>query len=177
MPFGEVQRRADRLLKVHGGSFFLRPDGGDKGFTGTVITADDVALKTQGFNNWKFIQGEVQPHTLVMVSGPRYIEAEYRCFVSSERGCLAASQYRQDGKPHFSSKVPLEVVWYATEISKLYNPDPFWVIDVCSIGYNLYKVVEIGAFSVSGLYEAPMKDLVAAASEAALLEWKSYHDI
>ena len=170
LPFGELSRRRDWLFDHLGtdGCFFVRPNRGNKIFTGKVIERErfDRELKLLGFY-------KVQDNELVVAAEPQNVTGEYR-FVVADNKIVAGSQYRDNyGKVECSPNVPPEAYDLANRYSHL-TPDRCWCIDICYRRYyNDYKVMEINSFGCSGLYECDPMSVVRMVSKAA---WKEYNE-
>ncbi len=170
LPFGELSRRRDYLFDVLGtdGCFFVRPNRGNKIFTGKLIEREryDRELTLLGFY-------EVQPDELVVAAEPQNVTGEYR-FVVADNKIVAGSQYRNNGgEVERSPDVPLPALEMAERYAHL-SPDRAWCIDVCyRKHYDDYKIMEINSFGCSGLYECDPDSVVRAVSKTA---WKEYEE-
>jgi hypothetical protein len=169
LPFGELGRRREFLFDVVGrnGRVFIRPDSPLKLFTGQIATSEtfDADLEFMGFY-------EFPRDSLVVVSGPHDLDAEWR-FVVANRQVVAGSQYKQAGEMSIQPEFDSSAFELAGQIaSENYQPDPVWVLDVCRTRQGAYRLLEIGGFSFADLYACDKQRIVAAASDAALAAWR-----
>lgn len=157
IPVGEVLRNKDRIFEFFGkdGCVFIRPNGGAKSFTGEVFEIETFERMWHARCSYG-----AMPSDLVVVSTPKNIKSEIR-YIIGNKEIIAFSHY--NGKkvdfPHPFVKEVLK--------NTNYNPHPVWCLDVAlDNDYNPY-VLEVGSFSVSGLYECNKKDIVLKVSEIA----------
>ena len=173
MPLQEVLRQKDLVLKTFGkdGKIFVRPDSGFKYFTGKVLNADEITLK--GFEHGFYYK---DTSILVVVSSPKEIQAEWRFVVAEKEvisGCIYQSQNipckeaesYTDAARDFAKKIVLND----------WQPEIIYTIDICLSDTKLY-VLELNAFSTSGLYVCDLKPIIKKASELAIMEWKEFHE-
>jgi len=173
MPLQEVLRQKDLVLKTFGkdGKIFVRPDSGFKYFTGKVLNADEITLK--GFEHGFYYK---DTSILVVVSSPKEIQAEWRFVVAEKEvisGCIYQSQNipckeaesYTDAARDFAKKIVLND----------WQPEIIYTIDICLSNKELY-LLELNAFSTSGLYTCDLKPIVKKASELAIMEWKEFHE-
>lgn len=172
LPFIEFVRRKEEFVekyKDYGDTFFIRPNGGTKSFTGFAFSPQTISD-----NMWKYLQSETPSAELVLISAPKNIHREWR-LICTEDKVLTGSRYKTWGRPDYNSEVPQEAIDKALEILKesKWVPDPIFVMDICDSPTGVYHLLEIGAFSVAGLYKCDMKPIVKVASELALKEFGS----
>lgn len=173
--FGKLTSQKELIFKEFGieNTIFVRPDSGEKPFTGQLIEyekAEDTLSKL-GY--------EVIPEDMkVIVSEPRNIDVEWR-FVIADSKVIAGSRYlpmrlRLGSYPEdkeatlFANKVACEANW---------QPDRVWCMDVCRTQAGNYYVLEINSFSCSGLYACDPKPIVEHVSRIALDEWEMEHGV
>ena len=167
LPYGELLRQKEFLYDKLGQdrAIFLRPDVGDKTFTGEVVFKEkfdhDIPLY------------DIEPNALVISAEPVNIKAEWR-FVVVNQEIISGSLYKENNIVGSSADIPQEASEFAKKLAKLYNPERVWVIDICQTKAGDYKVVEIGCFSCAGLYACDRLKIVEAVSDAAIQEWKEY---
>ena len=166
MPFVEFLRRKQKLIDKFQGEFFMRPNGGTKSFTG-------FTWATLSKNMERLIESETAPEELVLISPIKLIDREWRLICTKDK-VLTGSRYKTAGRPDYNAEVPPEVIAKGEEILResKWVPDPIFVMDICSNYTGEYYLLEIGAFSISGLYKCDMLPIVEAASELAWLEYK-----
>jgi len=153
------------------GGAFVRPTGADKLFAGDVVrNRDELDVLT---SLWR-VKGLVERNTPVIVAKARKILREWRLVICGKK-VVAASQYKNEGRPDRQRGCPDEVVNYAnyilSEVS--FNPHPVWVMDICESQHGTFALMEVGPFSCCCLYECDPMKVIPAVNEAALAEWFS----
>lgn len=165
MPYGDLLRRKDQLYKYfNSNKLFLRPNSGNKQFTGMIVDIDDYeeCIKLAGFY-------DVESDLLVVVSDVYDIEKEWR-FVIVDKEVISGSLYRDWSSPEMLSpgiitrdyvlmnshsvyeKCNDENAWNAAKnCANTYDPDICYTIDVAKID-NFYGILEVGCFSCAGMY-------------------------
>jgi len=173
LPFGELGRRREFLFDTLGreGHIFIRPDSPLKFFTGQVAARDtfDADLDFMGFY-------EFPPSSLVLVSSPKEIGAEWRFIVVGKQvvaGCQYKSEDRFDSEPCFESAARELADQIA---SSEYQPDPVWVMDICRTADDTFHLLELGGFSFADLYACDKTAIVKEVSQAAIAEWRRASD-
>jgi len=170
MPFGELNRRKFFLFNHLGedNAVFLRPDRGDKIFTGQVCTLEtwDKDFDLMSFHH-------TEPHEICVVAQPKNIIAEWRLIIANNK-VIAGSEY----KPKEISNVPESVLSFANHIllNGTISPDPVWVLDIAETDQHVLAVLEINSFSCSGLYGCNLEPIVREVSRIALQEWSDYNE-
>lgn len=168
LPFGELERKHNEVYRLFGVSrLFVRPDSGAKVFTGLVIEQDAAAFELKSLMSLT----SVTTDTLVLIAPAQSISVEYRFFIV-EGMVVTGSQYMRDGMPEVSQDVDSECLAAAERVAGL----P-WQIDLayaCDIGLidGVPKLIELNAFSTSGLYACNGKALFEAVAHAA---WREYN--
>ena len=174
LPFAEFWRRQTEFHKRYG-DFFLRPDDGVKTFTGFAVTEGML-----DGNMGRYLNSECQPEDLVLVSPIKRIHREWRLICSKDEGVIASSRYKTWGLSDYNSDTPDEVLCYANEILRdsKWVPDSLFALDICdSLDGNKVQLeglhlLEIGAFSVAGLYKCDLTRIVDVASRYAHKDWE-----
>jgi hypothetical protein len=170
LPFGELRRRKEFLFDVmgQGGRIFVRPDSPLKLFTGQTAGSDtfEADLEFMGFY-------EFPPESLVVVSPPKEVAAEWRFLVAGSR-VITGSLYKRDGKLAIEPADDRAALVLAEHVAATeYQPDPVWMLDVGRTAAGDYGLLEIGGFSFSDLYATDKDAVVEAVSAAALRAWDS----
>lgn len=170
LPYGELIRRKEYLFEHLScdRAIFIRPNRGDKIFTGKVVLKEEFEKDVEIFGFY-----DVAPEEIVVVAEPRNIACEWR-FVVVENQVVAGSQYKENDIVGVSKEYPLEAFNLANEIAKQYNPDIAWVIDIGLTKSGEYCLVEVGCFSCAGLYGCDRKVIAEEVSKVAWKEWESY---
>lgn len=169
LPFGEVARRRGSLpagVTGPGGEFFLRPDAVTKSFTGLVLTPENFELEIGTLRRIHNVADDV----LCVVAPPRPIDSEFR-FVIADGAVVAGSEYRWDGRLDIRSDVLPECAAMAeTVASRPWQADRVYVCDV-GMAAGEPRVIELNAFSCSGLYAC---DTAAIVSAVGLAAWREH---
>lgn len=173
LPYGELVRQYGLLADTFGrnDSLFIRPNGGDKSFSGKVISCGRAEQYIKDVQDLGFYG--IEPESLVAVSRPINLFEEWR-LVIVEGQCVASSQYKENGLVKLREGCPLEVLKFAFEVVSTWQPERCWVLDICRTKARDFRVVEINSFSSSGLYVCNKDDVVRAVSAAAVNEWEEY---
>lgn len=172
MPRKDIPRHLNLLHKWIGkdDKLFMRPNSGLKPFTAQVFNLglqnDESYLFTK---DWRWVEEFTDPDTLIVIAGPKTIQAEYR-FVIAGTEVVTGCQYMPEIVVGWTQKARD----LAAEVAKEYQPDPMFIVDICFDGEK-YWLMEIGAFSVAGLYACKMEDIVSAAVKIAEEEWKDIY--
>jgi hypothetical protein len=162
LPFGCLEDRKDDLFRWLGeaGCIFLRPDSNRKQFTGQIVRREtwEKDLDLASFYG-------VDPEMLVVVARPLVVRAEWRFFVCRGR-VVTGSCYRR-GEKRVRKRADEKMMDVARDmlafaLSRGYDPDPVWVLDICEDGAGEYRILEVGGFSSAGLYACNTNLLVQA---------------
>lgn len=175
LPFGELGRKARHLFERFNDSescnkaklLFIRPDSAFKIFGGQVVTWKDWGnnLKLLNYND------SVSPNEIVVVSSTKKIASEFRLVVANGKVVSGCRYIENDEIDH--GPMPENVREFGDSVINGFSPEPVWVLDIAIEDGERMSVVEINAFSTSGLYCCPMEPIIKAASEAAQREWES----
>lgn len=172
LPYGDLIRQKEFLYEHLGEdrAIFLRPNRGDKLFTGKVFHKEDFEKEIELLN-----YNQIDPQELIVASKPINLEKEWR-FVCVKSEIITGSSYKENNVVGSEAGYPDEALQLATEVAKMYDPDPCWIIDICKTKSGRYAVVEVGCFSCAGLYKCDREVIVKEVSKAALGEWQSYRE-
>jgi len=160
-------REFDRLFTGH--SVFVRPDGGNKLFSGHVPNwiGRDFDYTTQF----------CQPETMVVCSSIKRIDEEWR-FVASKDGIVTGCKYMQDGDLCIREGVNTEAYQMAEKVVKNrygWCPDPLYTIDIARYDDDHFGLMEINSFSCSGFYVCDVDKIVEAANKQAQEDYEEIH--
>ena len=174
LPRGEVLRKIDWLYggAIHGmdrENLFFRPNSGLKPFSAGVYSKEQLK------SLWSFVEDYTDPESLIVISHPKMVKAEWR-FVCSRGEVLTGCQYEKNNSIDYQPGYPEEARALAEEICKQYEPDPIFVVDICLGSDDAYRLMEINSFSCGGLYACEMEPIVARAAELASKEWEEYQE-
>lgn len=170
LPWSEFRRRLPAWQDQFGflGGVFVRPDSGNKTFTGLTIPFDDWDHETRCLE----VLSGVTAETLVSISRPRAdIDGEWRFWILNGMPVThSAYSWRDDEDPR---DPPLACVKLVNELCQhAWQPDVAYTVDVCMTGDGA-RLVEINSFSCSGVYQADLCRLSEAAISVATDEWFS----
>lgn len=167
LPYAEIKRRG---LGPWGGSAFVRPDAVTKSFTGFVISDDDFRHEINSLDRISHLQ----PDDMLVAARPKSILGEFR-FVIADRKVVTGSAYSWDRKLDVRSDVDPSCLEVAAEVARReWQSDRVYTCDVALTeigGKAVPKVVELNAFSCSGLYACDTRLVAEAVSATALREW------
>jgi hypothetical protein len=149
----------DFYFNALGKTAFVRPDTGDKSFTGSVISCN---TKKHDLRRCIF---EGMMDGLILLAPTQTIEEEYR-FVVVEGKVITGSMYktRKWGHLEFAEKEMKKgaVMQYAQEVvDNHWQPCKAYTMDVCLVNGRL-NVLELNSFSHAGLYKSNIKKIVEA---------------
>lgn len=143
--FDEYSRLAHSAFS---GDVFIRPNSGEKQFTGQVIQKE--ALRRG------ILHLGVDPHELVIISPFSKISAEYRFFIHNES--IVGCRYLPDE----SLIIPKYVLDYANyikfKIQDGYGHYNTFVLDI-AVNREEPKILEINSYSSSGFYCIPVEQV------------------
>jgi hypothetical protein len=166
LPFGDLKRRWPWVIDTFGAGehrcVFIRPDSGEKIFTGMVMCRNTLDIDIE------FIERYVSvPHnTLVVVAPAKKVEKEFR-FVIHNGKPITGSLYRVGSDVvHETVAAGHPVFEKAREVlhEVNYEPESLWTLDLCESGGEI-RVLEIGCFSCAGFYACDFDLIVQAVKE------------
>lgn len=150
-------------------NYFVKPLSGLKEFTGQIIN----------FSNHNFEDiakqlcphGVIEPDVLCVLARPKEIKAEFR-YVIVNKQVITGSEYRWDNVLDVRRDTHPICDAMADKVAKAeWQADTVYVCDVALLPDDTAKVVELNAFSSSGLYACDTYKIVEAVSKAAAKEW------
>lgn len=160
IPWAEVVRR-----RVNG--VFVKPLSGLKDFVGQVIKDHDYNIQPQN---------PIDPDCLCVVASAHDILAEFR-YVIADKKVITGSEYRWDNVLDVRADTHPTCDMLAEKIAEAeWQADTVYVCDIALIigddKYEQAKVIELNAFSSSGLYACDTRKIIEAVSRAAEKEFK-----
>lgn len=189
LPYGEISRKRDFLFKIFGDTLFIRPDSGNKQFTGNLLNKDNFDYVLDIINIYN-----IDNDLMCLISPAKNILKEWR-FVIVNGEVISGSLYRDwtnggeltenDTKDivllKSKSKYELvdensDVFKYCQKVSKLYDADKAYTIDITLTDNNEYKVIEIGSFSCAGLYSNDLEKIIKSVNEISIDDWNEYQE-
>jgi len=160
MPFGMLNR-----LPMHFcGKVFIRPDSGNKTFTGFVVDVDDAAEQLEYYNNFS-----INKNIMCAVASAKELpEYEFRFWIVGKK-IVTYSSYSHNQKD--SRQPSKDMIKFISEyVTEIEQPDVSYVVDaVCSNGNNF--IVEMNATSTSGVYQCDLNALFKALRDVAIREF------
>lgn len=168
VPFAEFVRRHQQFYDMFStNKVFIRPNSGFKTFTGLPIHMDDFDHEINGLRSGLT---SVTDQTMILVASCKRISAEYRFFVVGGK-VITGSRYKLNEELSIDANIDPDCLAVAEKIAS--NP---WQVDLayaCDVGIvnGEPKVIELNAFSTSGLYAADIPALFNAVSDIAVAEW------
>lgn len=149
---------------------FVRPDDGDKSFTGGLL---DIIDFDRFWENK--ISSLAKPEDLVVVSTPKKIMGEWRFVVTNQKEIITYSTYQYQGQVAKVPGAPTGAIEKCKEVlNEGYFPDPVFVIDICEDSDGNFWLLELGSFSSCGLYACDMNKIVKRVSKIAEEEYDRY---
>lgn len=144
LPKGDLKRNKDLIFRCFGGrQLFLRPNSGEKVFTGTT-------LWKRWFNKELdiiFTDNPTDNSELVLISSYKDVKNECRVLVGPN-GIISYSIYEGNFKEGVVEKVIDELN---------YSPDDFFTVD---IDLDRGKIIELNSFNCAGLYDCDFNQVV-----------------
>lgn len=167
LPYAEFRRRG---VRTWGEAVFIRPNAVTKLFTGFVITDHDFKHEANSLERLS----NVFPEDLIVVASPKPILGEFR-FIISEGDVVTGSAYSWDNTLDVRSDVHPACLELAQEVGRReWQADRAYTCDIALTeinGRQEARVLEINAFSCSGLYACDTELIADAISQAA---WNEY---
>lgn len=167
LPYGEFRRRG---LAAWGGSAFIRPDAVTKSFTGFVVSERDFGHELNSLERL----AHLQPEDVIAVARPKVIFGEFR-FVIADGEVITGSAYSWDNRLDVRSDVSPAALEIAREVAdREWQSDRVYTCDVALTeigGRETARMLELNAFSCSGLYACDTRAIAAMVSAAAAREW------
>lgn len=142
--------------------FFVRPLGDLKQFSGMLIdTPDDLRewqkkLSMAGLSEFQ--------ETPILVSSPKNIFSEYRCFVVGGK-IIDATSYKSGDQVIYHRINETIVSRLQSFLDTVSLPMPVVVADIAHIGDEKLKIIEFNCFNASGFYNHDIPKIVKAVTE------------
>ena len=175
--WGILQKNPDRFFEQYADvdcydrdldTIFVRPDNGRKTFTGQVFQRHKM------MEEMKFLESHstVLPETVIWVGEAQNIDREYRFWISNGK-VVTWSQYSWDKSAVLSPQDPnAETFKLAKTVAEYsWQLDRIYTVDIMESGDTI-KIVEMNAFSTSGLYNCDVSLLLETVSRDILAEWE-----
>ncbi len=148
LPYGNVVGMVNWLDNHFGGDLFIRPESGNKPFTGFDTYERDSASEIAAYRQ----TCAIQDHEMVFITNHKKIEEiEYRFWIY-EGTVVGASSYSWTHGLE-NKTVPLDAYEMVENVTEnLQYVMQTYVVDVARYEGE-YRVIELNAFSTSGWYE------------------------
>ncbi len=142
---------------------FIKPTSDLKAFVGGILKSgtkiSEFIEKTSRMPHWKS-----EP---TLIAEVKDIHSEYRFFVIDDE-VITGSQYMYKKQVIPSVNIP-NSVWSAAHIyAKKYRPDKVFTMDLALLNNGDIEIVEYNCFNGSGVYHAPLEDLIVRLQEIKL---------
>ena len=152
--YKEFQNNREQYFEKYGteNALFIKPNSGEKTFTGMIILLDLFDKDIEFINRYS----EVPDDTKIIVSEPYTIHKEYRFIVNQDK-IITGSQYK-DKSWHMEREIvrgEKSFTFAQSIVSTIkidYFTDPMWCLDIAELPDGQLKVLEIGCFSCCGFY-------------------------
>lgn len=166
VPFYKI-KEAVELCEWH--DVFIRPLSGHKTFTGFVATLENIEFELKSTMSLT----SCYPETMCLISSAKNIYAEYR-FLIGNKEIIDGSEYRWDNKLDIRHDYDMECYDLAKKMANhSWQPDTVYVCDVAQTGVGP-KIIELNAFSSSGLYAMDKKKVVEKVSDIAIKDYNGW---
>jgi hypothetical protein len=155
---------AVKFLKTRdsGELWFTRPSKDLKEYTGLVDTAGELA---EWFKDRILCASsgsyQLQPDTMVVLSVPKVIDAEYRWFIVGGK-VITGSMYRNNGQLYSVEQTDASVIAEAQSFADKWLPDACCVMDLALTASFGVKVIEFNCINSSGFYACDVKKIFDA---------------
>ncbi len=157
-----------RALGITDGRFFIRPDGGDKQFTGCTLRMSDS-------RSIDYLVSRAGLSTMSYICPAQDVHNEYRLFMSGDK-VITGSQYKKDGDI-VHGPVGDRIVAAAESFAKgNWYPDPLWVMDIHEDADGVPTVMELNSWSCSGWYQSDLRKIILATQEQMVKDYKEIND-
>lgn len=129
--------------------WFLKPDADGKIFSGILLPFKKIK---DWQNNIKWLDGfDPDGNTKIMISTYAIIQKEWRTFIVDGK-VIASSIYRWNKEEDNIKETPEEVIKFAEDRSKEYQPSKVFTMDIALCG-GQYYIVECNCINYSWPYE------------------------
>ncbi|MFW5847893.1 MAG: ATP-grasp domain-containing protein [bacterium] len=178
MGLNDLSRKKRRLFEYFypTNKLFIRPSNGYKSFTGQLLSEEnfeqELDILTKSY-------GGLDMNTLVVLSPSRSIEEEYRFVVIGDNVVSGAlymdKESRKYWKPYYDKICEDDKAFeFAEKMSKLYQPDKAYTIDVCRLSNGEYKMIELNSFCCASWYGNDYNKIVESVNNLCIEE---YNDV
>lgn len=150
--------------------FFIRPVEDSKEIAGTVMSGAEICDLVASVNNLtpdEYINGSLQPDTMMIIGTPSVIRKEWRIWVIVNH-IATYSVYKIGNRVQYINEIDDDVLEFANKMIALnpYYANAF-VMDVCRIDTGELKIIETNCINAAGFYAADMGKIVGALEGAS----------
>lgn len=168
--WGQLQNNSHRFFnRFDSDRLFVRPNGGNKLFTGQVFEKSSIHEEMQFLDRYS----SVLPETIIWIGEAKKIDREYRFWISVGK-VVTWSEYSWDKTPIQNVTEPSQVVIdMAEQVAKHeWQVDRIYTVDITKYEGEA-KIIELNSFSCAGLYNCDGKQLLETVSRDILAEWEN----
>jgi hypothetical protein len=141
--------------------WFTRPSKDLKEYTGMVDSAGDLYIWMKDRLECACSGSyQLQPDTMIVLSHPINIDAEYRWFIV-DRKVISGSMYRNNGQLFSQEITDEDMIDEAQSFADGWLPDPCCVMDLALTDFGV-KVIEFNCINSSGFYKCNIKKIFDA---------------
>jgi hypothetical protein len=152
MSLSKFKKTAQEIISQTG-SCFIRPDGGYKSFSGSLIKMETLE---RDLKNLFFYEPQLDSRCII--SSEKQIQREWRMVAVSGK-IVTGSLYKNKGKWDLKNEYPDAVLDLAGKVATIYQPDDIFMIDITEFN-GQYYLLELNNFSTSALYRSDMDKIV-----------------
>tara|TARA_R110000824_G_scaffold218435_2_gene405058 strand:+ start:7232 stop:8104 length:873 start_codon:yes stop_codon:yes gene_type:complete len=162
---------SDSVVEGGASKVFVRPDDGDKKFTGFTAYPEDI-YETMT----RMSYGTLKDNWMAVISSEKIIEEEFRFFATKNEiitGCTYKRKPYERGELRHEEipEYPQEAYDLALKIaSNDWQPDLVYSVDIAR-QLGGYYLLEINSFASAGIYACDAEKLVKRVSELAEDKW------
>ena len=159
LPLGNIRPNKDLLEGTFGKNIFIRPDSGMKEFSGIVTHINLCQI------DFRYLEQQVNPHTLCYISKAKRPYKEYRLFIKNNK-VITGCQYMLSGEIVKSPITP-DIIRYSEDMIRLVGwiPEEYFVMDIHEDQFGDNTIMELNSFSCSGWYDIDLNLLIEAIVE------------
>ena len=138
---------------------FIRPTTDSKAFSGKVFEKKEFDEWHHNVCDLEVENGSsLKPDTLVQVSDPINIFAEYRFWIVKNK-IVTCSLYKRGTRVIYSPEVDQRFIDYVNEVISIWAPHETFVIDVADTADGI-KIVEPNTLNAAGFYAGNLQKLI-----------------
>lgn len=178
MGLNDVLRNKNRIFENFGtNSIFIRPSDGFKSFPGQTLPKEKFEFE---FNILSKSYGGLELDTLVVISPIQEIEEEYR-FIVIDNEVVSGSLYmdknsRKEWSAYYDKLCKDQNAFdFAIKMSKIYQPDRAFTIDVCKLSSGEYKMIELNSFFCASMYGNDYEKVVNAVNNLCIFDFNDFY--